>query len=547
MPEQAYFAEFRAHLETPVSIDPHFNIHQSTHELSRLDTMASVAPIHHVNDGHSASSSLSVRSTASLSAHAASLSVGTASASASGTTRTVPQVISVGTVPEGVQHARDQIVSLSVILVRLMAYPTYLIGRVAHYFFRAMVTVSVNGARGLSMATAGAFRMATWPVHTFWKLFSATYHGVVAPVFFFGLLASGIGILAGLFLGACVLAVQSMIPAVKDSEVRTPVVNASNNSSAKNLPLPGTSALPVGATKPVPKGTVSPAHSSFSSVHDIHAHQQQQRLNMQRAYGDLEERSFQTREFRMSGYRTSANANLRQATPKQGNQAQKQPYSHVLNVYPRTVTPALKGKDGLMNGTTTVNTLSPPYYPRSPLSSPPIERQQLFASGEFGLDMFRYEDEDGYFSGSSSVTSSRRPSIVSRQVIDEEGEPDQTATSTTTTTEVNASPSTSPATSGGNSRYSSSTNLQALERLMEQQQGKEGTISHKTNQTGNLSRYKIFKNTTSPSRSPDEGSPQLSPRPTTVKIVDTNARHSHRQPRRSLSATSRTPLVGTTN
>lgn len=393
-----------------------------------------------------------------------------------------------------IHGAADQVLNLGGLIARFLEYPAYLTGRVLYYIFRAMIICSVYSYRMVAVTMGGGVRLALWPFQACWRAFSAAYYGIFAPLFFFGMLASGIGVLAGLFLGACALAVQWLIPIGREpssTQSQPPYTVQSRTTSSQS------------AT------TQSPGeqHTRFHNV------------------ADSEERSFQMREFRMSGFRTS----VREQPPMQKG---------------RPSSPSLKMKIAAAT--------------ISPLASPPIERnntQQNYMTGDFGLDIFRYEDEDGYFSGSSSVASSRRPSIVSRQVINEEDEEDvgnNKRDNDDLFTDTNSLPASPNAGSRSNSRYSSSTNLQGLATVgrVASEDAKSATSTasgFRPLAARTTSRYKAV--------SPG-GSPQLSPRPHSVKIVELNrvaqlplspTASPHHRPRRSLSSSSRTPLVGTTN
>jgi hypothetical protein len=96
---------------------------------------------------------------------------------------------------------------------RYMLYPGYVIGYFVYECTSAAIAVAlwtVKFALGVAKvvfdSTVGA------AVGFFWRVFTRVYESFVAPLFYFAALAGAFGVIAGIVVGACAVAIQGAIP-----------------------------------------------------------------------------------------------------------------------------------------------------------------------------------------------------------------------------------------------------------------------------------------------------------------------------------------------
>lgn len=116
---------------------------------------------------------------------------------------------------------------------RYLLYPGYVIGWMVYRCVGMAVgaglwtaRTSLAVARGIYDRTVGAV------LGLFWRLFLKVYESVVAPLFYFAAFAGVLGVLAGIVVGACAVAIQGAIPPVPPGDSARRRSSASSPGSA---------------------------------------------------------------------------------------------------------------------------------------------------------------------------------------------------------------------------------------------------------------------------------------------------------------------------
>lgn len=74
------------------------------------------------------------------------------------------------------------------------------------------------------------------PILVAWKVFNVFHATVITPILYFSVIAGAIGVVAGVFVGACALVVQSLIPLQHSNQVRQLTMHAKHDATAAAAP-----------------------------------------------------------------------------------------------------------------------------------------------------------------------------------------------------------------------------------------------------------------------------------------------------------------------